>query len=118
MSDKTEIVNTPWHQRPIMIPLVGMLLIVIMCGFRWGPDNSSAEPATPMVTTSHSATPPLVAPSPVIVERRRPEPNRGILINGNDNELHFYDGPPTIRELADTRRRRYNRHSVVILERK
>lgn len=112
---KPQTVEIPWHRQPIMIPVVGVLLIVVMCGFRWGPDNSSAESTSP--TAIVAAMP---APQPVVVERqRKSEPNRGILINGNDNELHFYDGLPTARELVGNRRhvRCYNNHRVVVLER-
>lgn len=84
------IVDIPWYRQPIMIPVTAVLLISVMCGFRWGPDNSSAEPlqvAKPVVQ---------VAPTPIvneiIVPESRQEPNQGLLINGNRNKvcLHFH----------------------------
>jgi hypothetical protein len=86
---KPQTVDIPWHRQPIMIPVVGVLLIAVMCGFRWGPDNSSAEPpqiVTPEVT---------VEPAPVINEivvHEQQVPNEGLLIDGNRNkvEIHFH----------------------------
>jgi len=85
---KPQIVDIPWYRQPIMIPVVAVLLIAVMCGFRWGPPNSSAEP--PQVT---------VEPTPIVNEIVIPEPrtvqqvpNDGLMIDGNRNrvEIHLH----------------------------